>query len=210
MKITHHLDDATLMSCAAGSQPEALAAVVSSHLAVCPRCRAELKQHALIGEALFEGLRPEPVTRDAPVVAFRAGEATADEAEACEMPAALHAALNGRFDEVPWRRAAPGVWHYPIPLSSGAKGDLRLLKVAPGTKLPEHGHGGSELTLILDGSYSDEYGTFRRGDVADLGDDAEHRPIADPVHGCICLAASDEKPRFTGMIARLLQPLAGL
>ena len=210
MKITHHLDDSTLMSCAAGSQPEALAAVVSSHLAVCPRCRAELKKHAMIGEALFEGLNPEPTTRGAPVVAMRSGEAGAEDADVCEMPAALHAALNGRFDDVPWRRVAPGVWQCPISLSEGAKGDLRLLKVAPGTKLPEHGHGGSELTLILDGAYTDEFGTFRRGDVADLGDDVEHRPIADPVHGCICLAASDEKPRFTGMFARMLQPLAGL
>lgn len=210
MKITHHLDDSTLMSCAAGSQPEALAAVVSSHLSVCPRCRAELKKHSLIGEALFESLRPEPVTRDAPVVAMRAGEATLAEDATSEMPVALRAALEGRFDDVPWRRAAPGVWHYPIQLSSEAKGDLRLVKVSPGTRLPEHGHGGTELTLILDGAYSDEFGTYRRGDVADMGDDVEHRPVADANDGCICLAASDAKPRFTGMFARLLQPLANL
>ena len=110
MKITHHLDDSTLMSCAAGSQPEALAAVVSSHLSVCPRCRSELKKHALIGEVLFEGLKPEPVTRQAPVVAMRSGEQFA-EADEAEMPAALQAALDGRFDDMPWRRAAPGVWH---------------------------------------------------------------------------------------------------
>ena len=209
MKITHHLDDATLMSCSAGSQPEALAAVVSSHLSVCPRCRLELKRHALIGEALFEALKPEPVTRDAPSAGARAdaGNGTVDDAE---LPGDLRAALDGRFDDIAWRRAAPGVWHCPIELSPGAKGDLRLLKVAPGIKLPEHGHGGSELTLVLDGAYSDEFGTFRCGDVADLGDDVEHRPVADPLHGCICLAASDARPRFTGMFARLLQPLAGL
>jgi len=210
MKITHHLDDATLMSCAAGSQPEALAAVGSSHLAVCPRCRAELNKHSVIGEALFENLSPEPVTRSATFAAMRAGEAAVAEAVGGDMPVALHAALNGHFDRVPWRRVAPGVWHFPISLSEGARGDLRLVKVAPGTKLPEHGHGGSELTLILDGSYTDEFGTFRCGDVADLGDDVEHRPVADPVHGCICLTASDEKLRFKGMFARLMQPLAGL
>jgi putative transcriptional regulator len=210
MKITHHLDDATLMSCAAGSQPEALAAVGSSHLAVCPRCRVELKKHAVIGEALFENLSPEPVTLSAAVAAMRAGEAAVTEAVGGDMPAALHAALNGHFDHVPWRRVAAGVWHCPISLSEGVSGDLRLVKVAPGTKLPKHGHGGSELTLILDGSYTDEFGTFRCGDVADLGDDVEHCPVADPVHGCICLTESDEKPRFKGMFARLLQPLAGL
>ncbi len=210
MKITHHLDDSTLMSCAAGSQPEALAAVVSSHLAVCPRCRAELREHTLIGEALFDALEPEPVVREAPAVQVRAGDATVRADAAMELPRELVAALEGRFDEIAWRRAAPGVWHFPVTLSEGAKGDLRLLKVSPGTKLPEHGHGGSELTIVLDGAYSDEFGTFRRGDVADLGDDAQHRPIADPKQGCICLAASDAKPRFTGWIARMLQPLAGI
>jgi putative transcriptional regulator len=209
MKITHHLDDATLMSCSAGSQPEALAAVVSSHLSVCPQCRGELKRHSLIGEVLFEALKPEPVTGEVPSAGARADSVSAA-ADDAELPEALKAALEGRFDDVPWRRAAPGVWHFPIELSPGAKGDLRLLKVAPGIKLPEHGHGGSELTLVLDGAYSDEFGTFRRGDVADLGDDVEHRPIADPEHGCICLAASDARPRFKGMFARLLQPLAGL
>lgn len=208
MKITHHLDDSTLMSCAAGSQPEALAAVVTSHLAVCSRCRSELKKHTLIGEVLFETLRPEPVLREVPVVARVDQPEILD--DVVELPAPLRAALDGRFDDVPWRRIAPGVWHCPIALSEGAKGDLRLLKVAPGTKLPAHGHGGSELTLILDGAYTDEVGTFRRGDVADLGDDVEHRPVADPNEGCVCLAASDERPRFKGMFARLLQPLAGL
>lgn len=208
MKITHHLDNATLMSCAAGSQPEALAAVGSSHLAVCPRCRAELKRLALIGEALFENLSPEPVSLSAPVAVMLAGETAITEAVGGDIPAALHAALNGRFDRIPWRRVAAGVWHCPIPLSEGASGDLRLVKVAPGTKLPEHGHSGSELTVILDGSYTNEFGTFQCGDVADLGDDVEHRPVVDPVRGCICLTASDEKSRFKGMFARLLQPLA--
>jgi len=211
MKIQHHLDDATLMSCAAGSQPEAFAAVVSSHLLVCPRCRSELKQHSLIGEALFEGLSPVPVTREAPVVALGAGEADlGGEEVTSEIPPILKSALAGSSQQVPWRRMAPGVWHCPIPLSKGAQGDLRLLKVAPGTVLPEHGHGGTELTIVLEGSYTDAFGTFRRGDVADLGDDVEHRPVADAVEGCVCLVASDQKARFKGLVARLIQPLTGL
>ncbi len=210
MSINHHLDDATLMSCAAGSQPEAFAAVVTSHLAICPRCRSELKKHALIGEALFEALAPTPVTREAPVVAMRAGESDDVTEAAAELPAPLKAVLAGSSDAVAWRRLGPGIWHLPIALSEPARGDLRLLKVAPGTQLPEHGHGGSELTIVLEGSYRDEFGTYRRGDVADLGDDIEHRPVADEKDGCVCLVASDQKARFKGLVARLLQPLTGL
>ena len=36
MTITHHLDDATLMSFAAGSLPNALAAIAAAHIAMMP------------------------------------------------------------------------------------------------------------------------------------------------------------------------------
>lgn len=219
MKITHHLDTSTLMTCAAGSQPEPLAAVVSSHLAVCPQCRRELDDLSLIGEALFETLPPEPVVRGAPVVALRAGEAALpshaptsdiDDKDSADVPLPLRAILGPRLADLKWKRLSPGIWHYPIELSEGVSGDLRLLKVAPGVALPEHGHGGSELTLVLQGSYTDSIGTFRAGDVADLGDDVEHRPVADPIEGCICLVASDRKVRFRSLFARLAQPFTGL
>ena len=76
--------------------------------------------------------------------------------------------------------------------------------------MPEHGHGGSELTLVLRGAYSDRTGTYRVGDVADLGDSIEHQPIADAKDGCICLIASDKKIRFKSVLARLVQPFTGL
>ncbi|MDX2306849.1 MAG: ChrR family anti-sigma-E factor [Hyphomicrobium sp.] len=216
MSITHHLDASTLMSCAAGSQPEALAAVVASHLSVCAHCRAELRKHERIGEALFEGLQPTAVIKDAPVVAMRAEEAVSDvedvarEPSSSSIPAPLRGVLGSDLGAVRWRRLAPGIWHYPLPLSPGAEGDLRLLKIAPNMTMPEHGHGGSELTLVLSGSYKDTFGTFRTGDVADLGDDLDHQPVADAHEGCVCLIATDRKARFKGFLARMVQPLTGL
>ncbi|MEO0729914.1 MAG: cupin domain-containing protein, partial [Pseudomonadota bacterium] len=114
------------------------------------------------------------------------------------------------LDTVPWRRLGWGVWHYPIALKGERSGDLRLIKVQGGQAMPEHGHGGSELTLVLDGAYHDELGTFAAGDIADLDDDIEHRPVADSDMGCICLIASDRKARFTGVIGRLIQPITGM
>ena len=118
--------------------------------------------------------------------------------------------VGASLDLVPWRMIGPGLWHYPIPLSKGASGDLRLFKVAPGKKLPDHGHRGEELTLLLRGSYHDELGTFEEGDIADLDDEVEHQPVADEISGCICLIASERKARFKGLIARLMQPFIGV
>lgn len=215
MPITHHPSIATLMSCAAGSQPEAQAAVVASHVAMCPLCRRELKDLELIGAAMFDDMPSVAVKGEAPVPAARALEAETPASVPHvsvegDVPYPLRAVLPAELGRIKWKRLAPGIWHHPIPLSKGARGDLRLIKVAPGIALPEHGHGGEELTLLLAGSYRDELGTFRRGDVADLDDEVEHRPVADAREGCVCLIATERKARFKGLIARIMQSWTGL
>jgi putative transcriptional regulator len=213
MTITHHPDIATLMSCAAGSQPEALAAVIAAHISMCPRCASEVGKLAEIGATLFDDIPPAPVACQAPVAAVRALEAESYSslpAPAGDVPAPLVACVGCSLDAISWKPLGAGVWHFPIPLSQHASGHLALVKIAPGRAVPEHGHGGEELTLLLRGSYHDEIGTFRVGDVADLDPDVEHRPIADETTGCICLIASEKKARFKGLLARMMQPLTGM
>ena len=101
------------------------------------------------------------------------------------------------------------MWQHNIKLSGRKNGTLRLIKVAPGTALPEHGHSGSELTLILRGALRDETGTYGVGDMTDLSGDRKHSPAADPELGCICLAAMDGSMKFKGVVARIVQSLSG-
>lgn len=211
MKIDHHPDDATLMSYASGSLPEALAAVVAAHIERCPHCASAVRDMELIGAALFENIEGEPV-RPAQTPSPSTVNPSADLApnRANETSSVLSRIIGDDLDDIHWKRLGFGIWHYPLKLSPGAEGDLRLIKVAPGQVLPEHGHGGSELTLILKGSYSDEFGTYTEGDLSDLGDDVDHRPISDPTEGCICLIASEKKARFKDVVSRIVQPLTGL
>ena len=116
--------------------------------------------------------------------------------------------LDDDLDSVRWRWLGPGLWHHRLPLAG--KGTLGLVKVAPGHIIPEHSHGGSELTLVLRGAFHDSTGRYSPGDVADLDETVEHTPVADPGPNCICLVASEEPARFRGLIARLLQPLHGM
>ena len=53
-------------------------------------------------------------------------------------------------------------------------------------------------------------GRFGPGDVADLDEAVEHRPLADAATGCICVLACERPARFHGLLARLMQPLTGL
>jgi putative transcriptional regulator len=123
------------------------------------------------------------------------------------LPAPIALKYGLTFDTIPWKRLGPGIWQHCLRLSPGTKGDLRLYKLAAGSKLPVHGHGGSELTLVLDGVVIDETGRYHIGDLQELDDEIEHQPAADKVLGCICLVASEGAPRLKGFRGLMLQLL---
>lgn len=219
MKIQHHPDDATLMSFASGSLHEALAAVVAAHVAMCPHCQRELRLMERIGFACFRELPDEDLGHPTPVARLKALEADpltagaptlVGDTGASTVPSPLRRLIGSDLDAIRWKSMGPGVWSHQLPLSAGATGDLRLLKVAAGRAMPEHGHGGAELTLILRGAYRDRFGRFAAGDIADLDEDVEHRPIVEADADCICVVASEEKARFKGLISRIVQPLTGM
>ena len=216
MNITHHPDDATLLAYAAGSLGEAASVVVASHLAWCPHCRTTVRCAERLGGTLIDGMEAEPMSAgvldrclsaldDAPAAPETRAGAAGDPA----LPTPLARRLGCAIAEVRWKRVAPGIQRHDLPLSPACRGRLSLMRVAAGRGVPEHGHSGSEITLVLSGSYTDRFGRFQPGDVADLDPDVEHdlRVESEP---CICLIAADSPLRFKGVIARLMQPFTGL
>lgn len=205
--ISHHVPDAMLAAYAAGNLPYPFALVIASHVSLCIECRAALEAHQGIGGALLEsaetvavsdGLKADILARlDAPYtpepVHRRKGA----------LPGPVMSALKGR--EPRWKSLGMGV-RQDI-LHAGKEGSVRLLYIPPGQAVPDHSHNGLELTLVLQGSFSDATGRFGVGDLEIADEDLEHTPVADPGDACICLAATDAPLRFRAIVPRLLQPL---
>jgi putative transcriptional regulator len=210
--ITHHPDGATLMSYAAATLAEPLAAVVACHLSMCPHCRAEVADLERMGAALMLSTPKRP--GDSPLESRRRPERAPAPRHIGKtgerLPAPLVAAYDLSMERIPWRRLGPGVWHHRLALRQNGEGDLRLLRIAAGRKMPDHGHGGAELTLMLEGSYSDVTGEYRRGDVQDVDEEVEHQPVVGEDGHCICLIASDRPARFKSLVGRITQPWTGL
>ena len=219
MKPRHHLDDATLISYSAGALPTALRVVASTHLERCTDCRARLLEADQIGGLLVQQQRVEAPSEHARAAMLSmldrepAIEQVAIPADLVEqpdpdrLPLALHPWFGNSMRALRWRRVAPGVQR--IQASAIAGGNLMLLRIAPGSKLPLHSHGGNELTMILDGAYDDLLGHFGPGDVADLDGETQHQPVTAPGVPCVCVAATDAPLQFSGWVARTLQPLFG-
>jgi putative transcriptional regulator len=213
---THHLDDSTLLAYAAGTLDEAFTVVAASHVAVCPACRAAVKSAEALGAAMLEGMEEAPISEDCRArtmasldrALFTGRRAVQPRAE---LPLPLATRLSvARFSELPWKKKAPGVAMLDVKLSGRANGQLKLMRISAGRAMPEHGHGGEEITLVLKGAYIDHMGRFSEGDVADLDEAIEHRPVVDQDRDCICLVATERPTRFKSLAARLMQPFVGI
>jgi putative transcriptional regulator len=215
--ITHHLDEATILAFAAGTLPEAHGFVAATHAAYCSHCREALRAAERLGGSLMMEEASSAVTDGCRAATLASLDAVATPVRPVaskttrEVPAVLCNLLdNTKLADLHWKKKAPGVATCELPLSKGGKTHLQLLRIGPGRAMPEHGHGGEELTLILRGSYKDHTGRYIVGDVADLDEDTEHQPIVDSDEDCICLVATEAPTKFKSFWARLAQPFVGI
>jgi len=81
---------------------------------------------------------------------------------------------------------------------------LELIYVTPGGNIPQHTHEGVENFLVLHGSYSDEYGVYKKGSMQTRDEGHDHKPIGHPLTGCIGLAYTDGKIKFSGRFSKIL------
>ncbi|MCU0801466.1 MAG: ChrR family anti-sigma-E factor [Rhodobacteraceae bacterium] len=205
--IRHHLPDALLMGYAAGTLPEAFNLVVATHVSLSDEARARLGAFEAVGGSVI------------------------DDADAAEMASGSLDRMMARLDMLPQANArAPlaGDAIYPAPLldymtrglkwqsvGRGVKqailktdgaASARLIRIPGGQAMPDHGHKGTELTLVLQGAFMDGNRRYARGDVDVATEETEHTPMAEAGVECICLAASDAPLKFHGLLPRLAQP----
>ena len=206
--ISHHIPDDMIRAYASGSLGQAFSLVVAAHVSMCDRCRAQLEAEEAMGGAVLESVAPASGDDEAALGALMAkldgGER--DEPAAVRSgiyPGPVNAALRGNPPR--WKRLGAGI-RQDI-LHADAEGSVRLLFIPEGSAVPDHGHRGTELTLVLQGSFSDVTGAFGVGDVEVADDSLDHVPTAGTEAPCICLAATEGSLRFRSLVPSLLQPI---
>jgi putative transcriptional regulator len=210
LTIIHHLDDATILAYAAGTLGEPLSIAVAAHIAMCPTCRVAARRAETLGGEILESLELSGVSDVCRAATLASLDINPEPPRAPSLSPVQSLIVAKDYSALRWRKVAPGVSVVKLPLSKGAKGSLKLLSIAPGMTMLEHGHGGGELTLVLQGAFKDKIGRFGVGDIADLDETVEHCPIVEEGETCICLFATEAPARYTTLIGRLLQPFIGI
>ena len=121
-----------------------------------------------------------------------------------QLPITLRSHLKN--NEVKWKSFKDVKVASLLPKENNEK--LELIHVMPGAKIPQHTHEGNESFLVLHGSYSDEYGSYKQGSVQIRSDDHDHTPVGHAQTGCIGLAYTHGKIKFSGKFGKLLNLIA--
>jgi putative transcriptional regulator len=209
--IQHHLTDQLLIGYAAGTLPEAFSLVVATHVSLCDDCRARLGEFEAVGGCLLNDCETRAMS-DAALQATLALIAKGPQEPVklprngadSVFPAPLQDYVGSDLSAVNWRPLGGGVRHARLSTSQDAT--VRLLYIPAGKRLPDHGHRGQEMTLVLQGAFSDETARFGRGDIEIANEDMHHTPVAEAGEDCICLAATDAPLKFNGLLQRIAQP----
>lgn len=102
---------------------------------------------------------------------------------------------GGELLALDWRRDVFGM------MKSGLKTPMaHLLKLEPGKRAPRHAHGRSDVTVVLQGAFTDEYGLYERGDLTFAGPGMRHTPEAVGDETCVCLIATEPGRPIRGFL----------
>ncbi len=205
--------DNLLASYVAGSLPVPLQHLVGAHLEIKDDNRAFVAGlEGLAGAAIehqdgvplhnsdvrLAAILDAPELADAPVLPAHSDKV---------LPGALAGLIPYSSDTIPWRTKMPGYKECALGVIDGC--EVNLLWIRPGRKMPDHTHEGSEITLVLDGAFSDANGRYGRGDIALADENIDHSPVAENDRPCICLAITDAPLRLTGSYRQIFSDFIG-
>ena len=200
----------------AGILPLAQSACISAHLNYCPQCQQQSARLQDLGAVLFESLTPVPVgdallntvlarLDEEPPLSYRR---TQDPAVG-RLPALLQRLMKGDFSELSWNKITSSLSISYLKTGDTAY-EFALYHIKAGGRIPEHTHRGSEMTLVLQGGFSDAAGSYHEGDFLFREASDTHAPTALQSEDCICLAVLDAPLRFTGWKYRWMNPFLQL
>jgi putative transcriptional regulator len=219
--ISFHPSFKDLRAFSADNCEPAMALMISAHVDMCPQCRHEcFENQSELASELFDRLLPSaPLDSqyhkmmskitELPVSNFKVPEVSNTSIE-----------LDGKFFELPralrryvkntgnWSRLVGKLWQAPVDL--GDIGNANFMYMEKGGRVPEHTHKGTEMTLVVDGQFSDGIAQYDCGDFTIMNNRHNHHPHSEADDGCLVFTIVDQPLHFTAGIARLLNPFSHL
>jgi putative transcriptional regulator len=221
--IRFHPTNQTLVGFAEGNIAPNEALLVAAHCDLCEKCSAKAMASTEVAADsvfdddaetlaridnelgnMFDAIVSRPQLAARPLADSQSGHLFLD-GKSFFIPPTLR-----RFAEQvgDWSHSVGKLWQAPV--SIGGKNLANFIYMEKGGSVPEHTHIGKELTLVLNGRFSDGVNDYETGDFISLNQNHTHMPTASLNAGCLVFSIIDEPLHFTSGWARLINPLSHL
>lgn len=213
--IRHHPSDDILAQFVSGQLPVSVSVAVSIHVEMCTCCQDKVAEYnAKAAEIGFQHTEEEAAEDEFEAMFDLITSDESLEASPVKKPSAL--ALGDKYIALPnaltqlslsdWNGIGK-IKRKRVKLEDGTNRSS-LLHIEAGGEVPAHTHTGQELTILLDGSFEDEMGTYHKGDFIWLDKAHQHQPISE--QGCLCYTVVTDPLHFVEGFSRLLNPIGKL
>jgi len=225
--ITHHPSQDLCLAFVQGELPASLSIAMAMHAELCPQCQQQLvelteqvgEQALVVESTVGHAVALKNTFNDEQLFAAMINDITVSDkipqqativesplvievkGNSYQLPRALQSvAMSGWLNLGKLSRARlnlnEGHWH------------SSLLHIDKNGKVPEHTHGGFELTLLLTGQFKDELGSYEAGDFIYLSQQHSHTPYTE--NGCLCYTVVDAALHFKQGMSKWLNPIGKL
>ena len=207
--------ESLLIDYANGTLPLSLEVLVETHISMNPESAKSIRMLLQIGGALIENSEPVSLSEGSFEKLMAEIDLSDDSFEDTDIVVSndnnlLPLPLRNYTQDVnsprSWKRIGIGLSEQSIDFGDQF-GSAKLYRIAPGCSVPSHSHDGNEVTLVLSGGFTDEYGTYGPGDISIQETGAIHKPVADADGECIVLVVNEGPIVLTGPVGRLLNML---
>ena len=216
---SHHPNLELLEQFSQGILSTGLSVGISAHLELCNSCRDKRRQleidlaNSWVNEVDDELNDPDIDAVVSQIVASPQVSPEADKGDKAKTLTEMHmldhsvslprVLAKSAQQGLVWKKLHGGINQARVVLDTNTQCDFIYMK--PGGQIPPHRHKGTEITLVLDGHFHDDMGTYGPSDFLMRDANHTHSPISED--GCLCFAVLDSPLQFTSGFARLLNPI---
>lgn len=206
-----HPSNDQLLEFSSGTGSSALSIAISTHLHFCQECRRQVSDNQSMAAVMFEEqsrveletegfdklmdrLRKEPAP--APVTTTKAPS---------RFPPIIEKLIHRDTESLNWKSPMKNLRvSHLMKDESGLILGLHHMK--SGGRVPHHTHRGKEISVVIEGGFSDEMGSYGPGDFIHLSKEHHHSPQADADGDCWMLSLVEAPVKLTGPLGWVLNP----
>jgi putative transcriptional regulator len=206
-----HPSSDQLIEFSSGTGSNAISIAVSTHLHYCSDCRRQVANNETAAAVMFEHQTKETLKENSfdqlmsRIKSEPAEPIISKPKSPTRFPSVVEKLIRHDTESLTWHKPMKNLRVSQI-LTDDTGIILGLHHMKSGGRVPHHTHRGNEISVVIEGGFSDELGSYGPGDFIHLSTEHQHSPQADADGDCWLLSLVEAPVKLTGPLGWFVNP----